>query len=424
MLTTSTWWTGNQRNVNSDDFGGGARHAIEGTLADGRHHRAHRRAHRHPHRRLPRRVRPRARSPGRSPSSSTSCRASRRSSPLCSSTPIWVTAFGFSRSGFAAAARPRAADDPGRRPLDRGDAQARARTSCARPRSRSACPSGRTIVKIVLRTAIAGIVTGVMLGIARVMGETAPLLILAPYTKNFQRDLFNGNFPTLPMMINQDRGDFALATAAERMWGAALTLILLVMILNLIGRVIAHCGAGQEVRESDTEHGQANRRQRPQRLLRLLQGHRGHLDDGRAPLRHGLHRPVRLRQVDLPAHPQPDARGDPRRSRRGQGHARRREPLRQLDRPRDRAPHGRHGLPAAEPLPDDVDLRQRRGGPAAQRRQEQEDPRRHRREVAQGRQPLERGQGPPEQARRRPLRRPAAAAVHRPGHRRASRRCC
>jgi phosphate transport system permease protein len=104
-------------------------------------------------------------------------------------------------------------------------------------------PKWVTVVKVVLRTAFSGIVTGVLLGIARVMGETAPLLILAPYTKNFQRDLFNGNFPTLPMMINQDRGDFALATAAERMWGAALTLIILVLLLNLIGRVIAHYGS-------------------------------------------------------------------------------------------------------------------------------------------------------------------------------------
>ena len=104
-------------------------------------------------------------------------------------------------------------------------------------------PKWVTVVKVVLRTAFSGIVTGVLLGIARVMGETAPLLILAPYTKNFQRDLFSGNFPTLPMMINQDRGDFALETAAERMWGAALTLIILVLLLNLIGRVIAHYGS-------------------------------------------------------------------------------------------------------------------------------------------------------------------------------------
>ena len=70
-----------------------------------------------------------------------------------------------------------------------------------------------------------------------------------------------------------------------------------------------------------------------ERLLRRLQGHRGHLDDRRAPLRDGLHRPVRLRQVDLPAHPEPDARGDPRRPRRGQGDAGRPGPVRARRRP-------------------------------------------------------------------------------------------
>ena len=63
-------------------------------------------------------------------------------------------------------------------------------------------------------------------------------------------------------------------------------------------------------------------------LLRRLQGRRGRDDDGGAALGDRLHRAVRLRQVDRPAHPQPDARGDPRRSRRGQGHARRPGPLR------------------------------------------------------------------------------------------------
>ena len=107
--------------------------------------------------------------------------------------------------------------------------------------------------------------------------------------------------------------------------------------------------------------GQAHRRQGPQRLLRQLQGRRGRLDDRRAPLRHGLHRPVRLRQVDLPAHAEPHARGHPRRPRRGQRHARRRRPLLRQGRPGQRPPHRRHGLPAAQPVPDDVDLRQRRG---------------------------------------------------------------
>jgi phosphate transport system permease protein len=104
-------------------------------------------------------------------------------------------------------------------------------------------PKWVTIVRVVLPTAFSGIVTGILLGLARVMGETAPLLILGPYTKNFQRDLFSGNMATLPTMINEDRSDFALATAAERMWGAALTLIILVLLLNLIGRVIARYGS-------------------------------------------------------------------------------------------------------------------------------------------------------------------------------------
>ena len=48
-------------------------------------------------------------------------------------------------------------------------------------------PKWKTIVKIVLPTAFSGIVTGILLGLARVMGETAPLLILGPYTKIDQR---------------------------------------------------------------------------------------------------------------------------------------------------------------------------------------------------------------------------------------------
>jgi len=241
MLTTATWWTGNQRNINSDDFGGGARHAIEGTLQMvgftaliavpigiltavylveyGRGRLA---------------------------------KTISFTVDILSGVPsivaalfiyaVWVTAFGFSRSGFAAALALVLLMIP---VIVRStEEMLKLVPNELREASYAlGVPKWATVVKIVLRTAFSGIVTGVLLGIARVMGETAPLLILAPYTKNFQRDLFNGNFPTLPMMINQDRGDFALATAAERMWGAALTLILLVLLLNVIGRVIAHFGA-------------------------------------------------------------------------------------------------------------------------------------------------------------------------------------
>ena len=98
-------------------------------------------------------------------------------------------------------------------------------------------PKWRTIVSIVLPTAFSGIVTGVLLGLARVMGETAPLIILGPYTKSMAYDLFNGLMATLPTMINQDRTE-ALQPALDRVWGAAFTLILLVFVLNLLGRFL------------------------------------------------------------------------------------------------------------------------------------------------------------------------------------------
>ncbi|HRC64690.1 MAG TPA: phosphate ABC transporter, permease protein PstA, partial [Dermatophilaceae bacterium] len=49
-------------------------------------------------------------------------------------------------------------------------------------------------------------------------------------------NLFDGYMPTLPTMINQDRTEIGLDSAMERMWAAALTLILIVLALNLIGR--------------------------------------------------------------------------------------------------------------------------------------------------------------------------------------------
>jgi phosphate transport system permease protein len=102
-------------------------------------------------------------------------------------------------------------------------------------------PKWVTIIKVVLPTAFSGIITGVLLGLARVMGETAPLLILGPYTKNIATNLFGGLMPTLPTMINQDRTE-VLQPAVDRVWGAAATLILLILLLNIAGRLIARGG--------------------------------------------------------------------------------------------------------------------------------------------------------------------------------------
>jgi phosphate transport system permease protein len=99
-------------------------------------------------------------------------------------------------------------------------------------------PKYKTISRIVLPTAFSGIITGILLGLARVMGETAPLLVLGPYSKSINTDLFSGFMAALPTMINQDRSE-ALDPAVNRVWAAALTLIVLVMALNIAGRLIA-----------------------------------------------------------------------------------------------------------------------------------------------------------------------------------------
>ena len=100
-------------------------------------------------------------------------------------------------------------------------------------------PKWKTILKIVLPTAFSGIVTGVLLGLARVMGETAPLIILAPYFKSLSTNLFGGLMGTLPTMIYNGKDNMAVDASAQRVWAAACTLILLILLLNLLGRFIS-----------------------------------------------------------------------------------------------------------------------------------------------------------------------------------------
>jgi phosphate transport system permease protein len=98
-------------------------------------------------------------------------------------------------------------------------------------------PKWKTIMKVVIPTSFSGIITGVLLGLARVMGETAPLIILGPYTAVIATNLFDGLMPTLPTMIYQNYSE-ANQPAIDRTWGAALTLILIIFVLNLLGRFV------------------------------------------------------------------------------------------------------------------------------------------------------------------------------------------
>ncbi|WP_105567659.1 phosphate ABC transporter permease PstA [Microbacterium halophytorum] len=102
-------------------------------------------------------------------------------------------------------------------------------------------PKWLTILKVVLPTSIAGIVTSVMLAIARVIGETAPLLLTAGMTMGLNLNLFDGQMMTLPVFAYNEymnQGTTPEASVSNA-WGAALALILIVMVLNLVARLIA-----------------------------------------------------------------------------------------------------------------------------------------------------------------------------------------
>lgn len=98
-------------------------------------------------------------------------------------------------------------------------------------------PKWLTVVKVVLRTAIAGITTGVMIAIARVIGETAPLLITVGIVANVNWDVWDGRMTTLPVYVYRQYAQGGAST--DRAWAGALTLILIVMLLNLVARLVS-----------------------------------------------------------------------------------------------------------------------------------------------------------------------------------------
>ena len=99
-------------------------------------------------------------------------------------------------------------------------------------------PKWLTILRIVIPTALAGIITGIMLGVARVIGETAPLILLVFYTQSINFNPFSGPQAALPLIIFDQAGRPNQA-AIDRAWGAALVLIVIVMLLNVIARILA-----------------------------------------------------------------------------------------------------------------------------------------------------------------------------------------
>ena len=110
-------------------------------------------------------------------------------------------------------------------------------------------PKWLTIIRIVLRTSVAGLTTSVLLAVARVIGETAPLLVAVGVTDSINFDPSEGRMMTLPVFIYRQYSQ-GLATcqdgqancvadiALQNAWGSALTLIVIVMLLNIAGRLV------------------------------------------------------------------------------------------------------------------------------------------------------------------------------------------
>ncbi|MFE7416132.1 phosphate ABC transporter permease PstA [Rhodococcus sp. NPDC057529] len=151
---------------------------------------------------------------------------------------LWIATFGFPKSGFAVALAlvllmvpvvVRSTEEMLRIvPQDLREAS-----------YALGVPKWKTIAKIVLPTALPGIITGVMLALARVMGETAPLLILVGYAPFINFNLFGGEMGTLPGVMVAEMNNPTDA-GTNRIWGAALTLILLIAILNIAAKVVGH----------------------------------------------------------------------------------------------------------------------------------------------------------------------------------------
>jgi phosphate transport system permease protein len=153
---------------------------------------------------------------------------------------LWVATLGFERSGFAVSLAlvllmvpviVRATEEMLRIvPMDLREAS-----------YALGVPKWKTIARIVIPTALSGIVTGIMLALARVMGETAPLLILVGYAAAINFDMFAGFMGSLPgMMYDQiSAGAGANPIPTDRLWGAALTLVLVIAILNIAARLVA-----------------------------------------------------------------------------------------------------------------------------------------------------------------------------------------
>ena len=150
---------------------------------------------------------------------------------------LWILAFGFKSSGFAGSLALMILMLP--LVIRSSEEMLKLVPSALREASYAlGVPKWRTVLRIVVPTALPGIVTGIMLGVARIMGETAPVLLVVGFTSSINPNPFNGAQGSLPAFIFNEATQ-PYQPAIDRAWAGALTLILIIMILNLIARFIA-----------------------------------------------------------------------------------------------------------------------------------------------------------------------------------------
>lgn len=151
---------------------------------------------------------------------------------------MWVVMFGMSRSGFAVSL----ALVLLMLPIVVRNTEEMLRVVPADLREASyalGVPKWKTIAKIVLPTALSGIVTGIMLAIARVMGESAPMLILVATSRIITWNPFGQSQSSLPLFMLDMYKAGNTGAAFDKMWGAALTLVLIIAFINIVARVIS-----------------------------------------------------------------------------------------------------------------------------------------------------------------------------------------
>lgn len=150
---------------------------------------------------------------------------------------LWISTLGFSKSGFAVSLALVLLMLPV--VVRSGEEMLRIVPMDLREASYAlGVPKWKTVTRIVIPTALPGIITGIMLAIARIIGEAAPLLILVGYAAYINFNMAQGEMGSLPGMIVAELNNPS-QIGRDRLWGAALTLVLIIALLNVGAKVVS-----------------------------------------------------------------------------------------------------------------------------------------------------------------------------------------